>query len=119
MRSTQKRGPRTPSLHAAEKSEMSILDALQQARMALVTNHGVLATDRPDLPRAPDTGWTTNFLREIAAIDAAVEMLVGSRFRTDPGCGRCSTPQRSAPSADPARPEQEHPGSRTPPEARS
>lgn len=47
------------------------------AHMALVTTHNVLATDRPDLPRAPDTAWTTNFLREIAAIDDAVEHLVG------------------------------------------
>lgn len=98
---------------------MSILEALQMARMALVTTHNVLATDRPDLPRAPDTGWTTNFLREIAAIDDAVEMLVGSRCRTDPGCGRCSTTQPSGPDTAHATPAAAPRGSRTPDEARS
>ena len=98
---------------------VTVLEALELARMALVTNHNVLATDRPDLPRSPDTGWTTNFLREIAAIDAAVEMQVGSRSRTDLGCGRCSTNQRSGPGTGHSTPVPELPGSRTPDEVRS
>nr|WP_263864216.1 hypothetical protein [Variovorax sp. 38R] len=100
-------------------SGVTVLEALELARMALVTNHNVLATDRPDLPRSPDTGWTTNFLREIAAIDAAVEMQVGSRSRTDLGCGRCSTNQQSGPGIGHSTPVPELPGSRTPDEVRS
>nr|WP_240650680.1 hypothetical protein [Variovorax guangxiensis] len=103
----------------AKQHEMSVLEALALTRMALVTNHNVLATDRPDLPRAPGTGWTTNFLREIAAIDAAAQMLAGNHCRTDLGCARCSTCQPSEPSTGHATRSQELQGSRSPDEVRS
>lgn len=78
---------------------MKVLQALLDARIALAANHNVLATDRPDLPRAPDTGWTTDFAREIAGIDAAIFALTGD-IRTCRGCGRCSTSLERVPSQD-------------------
>lgn len=50
------------------------------AQLALLSHNNCLITDRPDLPRAPDTGWTTNFTRELAAIDAAICALTGECF---------------------------------------
>lgn len=102
-----------------EEHVPSVLGALRMARKALVENHNVLATDRPDLERAPDTGWTTDFRKEIDAIDAAAEMLVGCPGRTAPECGRCSTPQLNAPCKGPARPVEAPQGSRSPQEGRS
>lgn len=79
-----------------ERDRLSLVwDSLVKAKVALVANHEVLATDRPNLPLAPGTGWTTNFLREIAAIDDAKAMLAGGLVHIDPGCTRCSTHPRS------------------------
>ena len=91
----------------------NVLQALLDARLALCSTHNCLTTDRPDLPRAPDTGWTTDFSKEIKAIDDAIFSLVGE-LRNCPECGRCSTALSSVPSVVPARCEQELQDSRIP-----
>jgi hypothetical protein len=55
---------------------MSVLQALLDAQLALLSHSNCLITDRPDLPRAPDTGWTTDFTKELASIDAAISALI-------------------------------------------
>ena len=63
-------GPFTP-LAAPEPATSRALEA---ARRALSANHNCLTTDRPDLPRSPETGWTTDFTVELALIDAALAL---------------------------------------------
>lgn len=52
--------------------------ALLAARLALASHHNCLITDRPDLPRSADTGWTTDFSGELTLIDAAIELSAAS-----------------------------------------
>jgi hypothetical protein len=63
---------------------MSVLQALLDAQLALLSHNNCLITDRPDLPRAPDTGWTTNFTGELAAIDAALSELAEEARKPQP-----------------------------------
>lgn len=46
--------------------------SLRTARLALLSHNNCLITDRPDLPRSADTGWTTDFSREIQLLDEAI-----------------------------------------------
>lgn len=46
--------------------------ALEAARLALLSHNNCLITDRPDLPRSAETSWTTDFTRVLALIDAAL-----------------------------------------------
>lgn len=63
--------------------------ALEHALRALVSTNNCLTTDRPDLPRAPDTGWTTDFSKEIELLNAALAaMEFGSRSDA-----RCEIPR--------------------------
>lgn len=119
MKSGIKRGPRTRALQLTNvrtTATGSVVQALLDARMALATTHNVLATDRPDLPRAPDTGWTTDFSVEIRALDQAIRSVVGPLHKCLE-CGRCSTSLVNVPSTDPARCEGALEGSHTPGEA--
>lgn len=74
----------------------AVPDALRAARLALCASHNVLATDRPDLPRSKETGWTTDHRREIALIDQALAAL-GLSIDTGRGCADRS----SGPSTEP------------------
>ncbi len=91
----------------------SVLQSLLDARVALALHSHCLITDRPDLPRAPDTGWTTDFSKEIQAIDDSISALVGE-LRNCRECGRCSTSLSMVPSTDPAICAAVFPDSRTP-----
>lgn len=64
--------------------------ALEHAMLALSATHNCLTTDRPDLPRAPDTCWTTDFSEQIALIEAALTTL-GFSSCSDPRSGVCRT----------------------------
>src|SRR5690606_29768626 len=46
--------------------------ALRTARLALLSHNNCLITDRPDLPRSAETGWTTDFSRELQLLDEAI-----------------------------------------------
>lgn len=90
---------------------MSVLQALLDAQLTLLSHNNCLITDRPDLPRAPDTGWTTNFIRELAAIDAAICALTGD-LRKCPECGLCSSHLSNVPTSGQPMFVAEHPCSR-------
>lgn len=90
---------------------MNVLQARLSARLAMCATHNCLTTDRPDLPRAPDTGWTTDFSKEIKAIDDAIFSLVGELHKC-PECGRCSTDLLNVPRASPAKDAPEPQGTR-------
>lgn len=78
---------------------MSVLQALLDVQLALLSHSNCLITDRPDLPRAPDTGWTTDFTKELASIDAAISALTGD-LRKCPECGLRSTRLSNVPTSD-------------------
>lgn len=64
-----------------ENEKKVVLDALEKARHALVTNQGAFVTDRPDLvgKRPLDAiGWPIDESAAIQAIDEAIQVLVGS-----------------------------------------
>lgn len=52
-----------------------VRDVLLLARREFDFHGGCVATDRPDLPLAPDTSWTVDFSRARAAIDVAMDLL--------------------------------------------
>lgn len=66
------------------------------ARREFDFHGGCVATDRPDLPLAPDTSWTVDFSRARAAIDVAMDLLERAAPRTGPECEGCSTRLQSA-----------------------
>lgn len=88
------------------------LALLNKVRLALVSNNNCTATDRPDLPPAPDTAWVTDFSAEIAAVDRLIEMASGS-LCIAPECAGESKRQPSEPSTNPPTPSVEPEGSRT------
>lgn len=75
-----------------------VLHALDLCERNFAFIGGCTLTDRPGIPRSPQTYWKMNFAPQLAAIAdarAAVrEVLVA---RTDPGCAGCSTSLPSAP----------------------
>ena len=76
----------------ADACLLSLLDTLELAKRAFVFIGGCVVTDRPDLPLSPDTRWTPDFSRLVAAIDDAIETLVGAEFRNvlrSVGCSTC------------------------------
>lgn len=74
-----------------------VRDVLLLARREFDFHGGCVATDRPDLPLAPDTSWTVDFSRARTAIDVAVDLLARAAPRTDLECDRCSSPLESGP----------------------
>lgn len=54
--------------------EKAVTMALETARRALASHHNCLTTDRPDLPRSADTGWATDFSRELQLLDEAIDL---------------------------------------------
>ena len=86
----------------------TITQALLVARLALASHYNCLITERPDLPRSADTGWTTDFSDELTLIDAAIEL------RTASLCVHGSSVQQKAPIAIPATRLVEPERSRTP-----
>ena len=81
---------------SSEAAPLSVIDTLELAKRELVFMGGCVATDRPDLPLSPETSWVPDFSRVVAAIDDAMDQLVGVGRRTDPGCDRCSSRPQSA-----------------------
>lgn len=77
----------------ADACLLSLLDTLELAKREFVFIGGCVVTDRPDLPLSPDTSWTPDFSRVVAAIDDAIDQMVGADRRTDPECSGCSRPQ--------------------------
>lgn len=70
----------------------SILETLEFAKREFLFAGGCTMTDRPDLPLSPDTSWTNDFSQVVAAIDDAIETLVGAEFRNvlrSVGCSTC------------------------------
>ena len=65
----------------ADACLLSLLDTLELAKREFVFIGGCVVTDRPDLPLSPDTSWTPDFSRLVAAIDDAVDQLVGADRR--------------------------------------
>lgn len=57
--------------------------ALEAARLALLSHDNCLISDRPDLPRTEETGWTTDFSRELALIDVALTPSNEPRSRSE------------------------------------
>lgn len=74
-----------------------VRDVLLLARREFDFHGGCVATDRPDLPLAPDTSWTVDFSRARTAIDEAVDFLARAAPRTRLECDRCSSPLESGP----------------------
>lgn len=72
-------------------------DVLLLARREFDFHGGCVATDRPDLPLAPDTSWTVDFTRARAAIDAAMDLLERAAPRTGSECSGGSTCLPSGP----------------------
>jgi len=68
-----------------------VRDVLLLARREFDFHGGCVATDRPDLPLAPETSWTVDFSRVRAAIDAASDLLDRAAPRTGHECDRCSS----------------------------
>lgn len=71
------------------------LDAIRLAQRDLTFLGGCTHTDRPDLPLAPDTSWTTDVSDTLVALDTAIAAL--RTLRTRAGCCGCSSSQPSAP----------------------
>ncbi len=89
-----------------------VRDVLLLARREFDFHGGYVASDRPDLPLAPETSWTVDFSRVRAAIDAASDLLDRAAPRTGPECsgestclptGPLSTQSRYAPASSGSR----------------
>jgi len=98
---------------------ISVVDTLELAKREFVFIGGCVVTDRPDLPLSSDTSWTPDFSRVVAAIDDAIDQIVGADRRTGPGCAGCSTYQPSRPISARTMYVPAHQGSRTAVEERS
>ena len=96
----------------ADACPPSLLDTLELAKREFVFIGGCVVTDRPDLPLSPDTSWTPDFSRVVAAIDDAIDQLVGADRRTDPECSGCSRSQPIRPISARTKYVPAHPGSR-------
>lgn len=97
----------------------AILDTLELAKREFLFAGGCVMTDRPDLPLSSDTSWTPDFSHVVAAIDDAIDQIVGADRRTDPGCAGCSRCQPSRPISARTMYVPAHQGSRTAVEERS
>ena len=81
----------------AEPIPRSLLDPLELAKREFVFIGGCVVTDRPDLPLSPDTSWTPDFSRVVAAIDDAIDQMVGADRRTASRCTGCDSCQPTRP----------------------
>lgn len=97
----------------------SLLDTLELAKREFLFSAGCVMTDRPDLPLSPETSWTMDFSRVVAAIDDAIDQLVGADRRIAAGCAGCSTSQPTRPLSARTRYVPVHLDSRTAAEDRS
>ena len=97
----------------------ALLDTLELAKREFLFVGGCVMTDRPDLPLSVETSWTTDFSRVVAAIDDAIDQLVGADRRTALGCAGCSTSQPTRPISARTRYVPAHLDSRTAAEDRS
>ncbi len=61
----------TPDVNSARIEHLERV--LRMAHHAMCANNNCLTTDRPDLPVSPETSWTTDFSKELAAIDEALK----------------------------------------------
>lgn len=82
-----------PVSEPAPRNALSVVDTLELAKREFLFVGGCVMTDRPDLPLSVETSWTTDFSRVVAAIDDAIDQLVGADRRTPLGCTGCSTSQ--------------------------
>lgn len=98
---------------------LSALDTLELAKREFVFIGGCVMTDRPDLPLSSETSWTADFSRVVAAIDDAIDQLVGVDRRTGLGCAGCSNCPQMQPISSRTRYVPALQGSRTPVEDRS
>lgn len=64
--------------------------AVTKAHLQLCATHNLLVTDRPDLPRSEETGWTTDNRNELAELDAVLEWLNALSTGNGPECDLCS-----------------------------
>lgn len=64
--------------------------AMTAAHLQLCVTNNLLVTDRPELPRAEDTSWTTDHRAELAELDAALKWLDALSTGSGPECGLCS-----------------------------
>lgn len=56
---------------------LSVIDTLELAKREFVFIGGCTVTDRPDVPLSPETSWIPDLSGVIAAIDDAIDQLVG------------------------------------------
>lgn len=96
-----------------------ILAVLEMAKREFLFAGGCVMTDRPDLPLSPETSWTADFSRVVAAIDDAVDLLVGVECRSALRCAGCSTNQPTLPISARTKYVPAHGGSRTAAKGRS
>lgn len=101
------------------RNTISVVDTLELAKREFVIIGGCVVTDRPDLPLSPDTSWTSDFSRVVAAIDDAIDQLVGAGRRTGLECAGCSTSQPMRPISARTKYVPAHLDSRTAAEERS
>lgn len=72
---------------------LSVIDTLELAKREFVFIGGCTVTDRPDVPLSLETSWIPDLSGVIAAIDDAIDQLVGPSARTAGECDRCSSCQ--------------------------
>lgn len=90
--SPEEAGDSGKALPTGPAGPLSVVDTLELAKREFVFIGGCVVTDRPDLPLSPDTSWTPDFSRVVAAIDDAIDQMVGADRRTASlcaGCGNC------------------------------
>lgn len=88
-------GAAAPMPETTARKVLSVVDALELAKREFVFIGGCVVTDRPDLPLSPDTSWTPDFSRVVAAIDDAIDQIVGADRRTASRCAGCDSCQQT------------------------
>ena len=103
----------TPTAQAApvDVTQLSVLDVLEMCERDFAFIGGCTMTDMPHVPLSPETSWTMDFTRVMAAIAVAKEKLGGwVDCRTAGECAGCSTPQQMEPPSVRSRFKPEHLG---------
>lgn len=88
-------GGAAASISEAERTALSVLDTLELAKREFVFIGGCVVTDRPDVPLSTDTSWTPDFSSVVAAIDDAIDQIVGADRRTASRCAGCDNCQQT------------------------
>lgn len=90
-------------------AQLSVLDVLEMCERDFAFIGGCTMTDMPDVPLSPETSWTMDFSRVLAAIDVAKEKLGGFVDCCTAGeCVGCSNPQPMEPTSATPKFEPEH-----------